>query len=213
MYVALEGIDTCGKSTQIAALREHFPQAIFTKEPGGSALGATLRDIILQSHNHASSHISKEAEFFLFLADRAEHIAKIIKPNLDRLIIADRSLISGIAYAKDLPESSSINLLSTQGIVPDLCFVFVIDEPTLQARLGTKTKDSIEMRGIDYLLAIQDRIIHTAHNTAKHTIEIDATKDIAQITQELCAHIHQALESSPAESSLDSSSTPESSAR
>lgn len=212
MYVALEGIDTCGKSTQIAALREHFPQAIFTKEPGGSALGATLRDIILQSHNHASSHISKEAEFFLFLADRAEHIDKIIKPNLDRLIIADRSLISGIAYANDL-ESRAINLTCTQGIVPDLCFVFVIDEPTLQARLGTKTKDSIEMRGIDYLLAIQDRIIQVAHSTAKHTIEIDATKDIAQITQELCAHIHQALESSPAESSLDSSSTPESSAR
>lgn len=207
MYVALEGIDTCGKSTQIAALREHFPQAIFTKEPGGSALGATLRDIILQSHNHASSHISKEAEFFLFLADRAEHIDKIIKPNLDRLIIADRSLISGIAYANDL-ESRAINLTCTQGIVPDLCFVFVIDEPTLQARLGTKTKDSIEMRGIDYLLAIQDRIIQVAHSTAKHTIEIDATKDIAQITQELCAHIHQALESS-----LDSSSTPESSAR
>lgn len=211
MYVALEGIDTCGKSTQIAALREHFPQAIFTKEPGGSALGATLRELILQAHTQ--NHISKEAEFFLFLADRAEHIDKIIKPNLDRLIIADRSLISGIAYAKDLPESSSINLLSTQGIVPDLCFVFVIDEPTLQARLGTKTKDSIEMRGIDYLLAIQDRIIQVAHSTAKHTIEIDATKDIAQITQELCAHIHQALESSPAESSLDSSSTPESSAR
>lgn len=210
MYVALEGIDTCGKSTQIAALREHFPQAIFTKEPGGSALGATLRELILQAHTQ--NHISKEAEFFLFLADRAEHIDKIIKPNMHRLIIADRSLISGIAYANDL-ESRAINLTCTQGIVPDLCFVFVLDEPTLQARLGSKAKDSIEMRGLEYLLAIQDRIIHTAHNTAKHTIEIDATKDIAQITQELCAHIHQALESSPAESSLDSSSTPESSAR
>lgn len=192
MYVALEGIDTCGKSTQIALLQAYFPEAIFTKEPGGSALGATLRDIILQSHNHASSHISKEAEFFLFLADRAEHIDKIIKPNLHKLIIADRSLISGIAYANDL-ESRAINLACTQGIVPDLCFVFVIDKPTLQARLGTKTKDSIEMRGIDYLLAIQDRIIQVAHSTAKHTIEIDATKDIAHITQELCAYITRAM--------------------
>ena len=194
MYVALEGIDTCGKSTQIAALREHFPQAIFTKEPGGSALGATLREIILQAHTSSqpsASPISKEAEFFLFLADRAEHIDKVIKPNLDRLIIADRSLISGIAYAKDLPESSSINLLSTQGIVPDLCFVFVIDKPSLQDRLSTQ--DAIEMRGLDYLLAIQDRIIHTARSTAKHTIEIDATKDIAHITQELCAYITRAM--------------------
>ena len=196
MYVALEGIDTCGKSTQIAALREHFPQAIFTKEPGGSALGVTLRELILQAHTSSqpsASHISKEAEFFLFLADRAEHIAKVIKPNLDRLIIADRSLISGIAYAKDLPESSSINLLSTQGIVPDLCFVFVIDKPSLQDRLSTKTQDAIEMRGLDYLLAIQKRIIHTAQNIAKHTIEIDATKDIAHITQELCAYITRAM--------------------
>lgn len=195
MYVALEGIDTCGKSTQIAALREHFPQAIFTKEPGGSALGATLRELILQAHTSSqpsASPISKEAEFFLFLADRAEHIDKIIKPNLHKLIIADRSLISGIAYANDL-ESRAINLACTQGIVPDLCFVFVIDKPTLQVRLGTKTKDSIEMRGIDYLLAIQDRIIQVAHSTAKHTIEIDATKDIAHITQELCAYITRAM--------------------
>lgn len=200
MYVTLEGIDTCGKSTQIAALHEHFPQAIFTKEPGGSALGATLRDIILHAHHTGGdsishSPISKEAEFFLFLADRAEHIAKVIKPNLDRLIIADRSLISGIAYAKDLPESSSINLLSTQGIVPDLCFVFVIDKATLQDRLSTKTKDTIETRGIEYLLDIQDRIIRAACNTAKHTIHINAANDIATITQELCAHITHAMRS------------------
>ena len=196
MYVALEGIDTCGKSTQITALREHFPQAIFTKEPGGSALGATLRELILQSHassQPSASPISKEAEFFLFLADRAEHIDKIIKPNLDRLIIADRSLISGIAYAKDLPESQAINLLSTQGIVPDLCFVFVIDKATLQDRLSTKTKDAIETRGIEYLLDIQDRIIRAACNTAKHTIHINAANDIATITQELCAHITHAM--------------------
>lgn len=195
MYVALEGIDTCGKSTQSVLLQAYFPQAIFTKEPGGSALGATLRDIILQSQG-GEHHISQMAEFFLFLADRAEHIAKVIKPNPTKLIITDRSLISGIAYAKDLPESRAINLACTQGIVPDLCFVFIINKPTLQARLSTKTKDSIEMRGIDYLLTIQDRIIQVAHNTAKHTIEIDATKDIAQITQELCTHIRQALESS-----------------
>lgn len=205
MYVALEGIDTCGKSTQIAALREHFPQAIFTKEPGGSALGVKVREIILQAHALESSLIDsrdsgidstglcKEAEFFLFLADRAEHIAKVIKPNLTNLIIADRSLISGIAYAKDLPESSSINLLSTQGIVPDLCFVFVIDKATLQDRLSAKTKDAIETRGIEYLLDIQNRIIHTAQNIAKHTIQINAANDRAAITQDLIAHITRAM--------------------
>ena len=146
---------------------EHFPQRFLPKSPVAAHLGrlcASLSCKHTQAHSIRKPH-SKEAEFFLFLADRAEHIAKVIKPNLDRLIIADRSLISGIAYAKDLPESSSINLLSTQGIVPDLCFVFVIDKPSLQDRLSTKTQDAIEMRGLDYLLAIQKRIIHTAQTS------------------------------------------------
>ena len=89
LYLALEGIDTCGKSTQIELLKRRFPRAIFTKEPGGSVLGKELRDILL--HGNITS---KKAEFLLFLSDRAEHIERVIAPRLGNLIISDRSLIS-----------------------------------------------------------------------------------------------------------------------
>lgn len=198
MYVVLEGIDTCGKSTQINALKEYFTQAVFTKEPGGSALGAKIRTMILQSHTLDSAErtnneaLSKEAEFFLFLADRAEHFAKVIKPNLNRLIISDRSLISGIAYAQHIPQAEFINRLCMQDIVPDICFVFEITKPTLLERLSSKIRDSIEARGIDYLLTIQERILYYAKSIAKQTITLNASAPQDEITKIIVTHLTQA---------------------
>ena len=105
MYVVIEGVDTAGKSTQIDILKEKFPQAVFTKEPGGTALGVKLRTMALGGE--AKSNI---AEMFLFLADRAEHIVEVIKPNINNTIISDRSVISGIAYATKFPLDEMIEL-------------------------------------------------------------------------------------------------------
>ena len=97
MYAVIEGIDTAGKSTQLELLKKKFPNAIFTKEPGGTPLGIKLRSMAL--NGEAKSEI---AEMFLFLADRAEHIEELIKANQTNFIISDRSMISGIAYANQL---------------------------------------------------------------------------------------------------------------
>ena len=86
MYIALEGIDLVGKSTQLQMLKNQYKNAIFTKEPGATKLGKQIRELVLSKND-----FSKEAELFLFLADRAEHFAKVIKPHLNRLIISDRS--------------------------------------------------------------------------------------------------------------------------
>lgn len=216
MYITLEGIDTCGKSTQIEVLKEAFPQAIFTKEPGGSALGEKLREMILQNHSQdmaltsscvspkcliakqkakdfaKNQAFSEEAEFFLFLADRAEHFAKVIKPNADSLIIADRSLISGIAYSKH-KDAEMMNLACTQGIVPDICFAFKMSAEELNKRLQSKQQDSIEQRGSAYLMAIQSRILHFGRKIAKNCIIIDADKPKEAISQEIISHIHTAI--------------------
>lgn len=159
MYIALEGIDTCGKSTQIKYLKEKYPKAIITKEPGGSALGAQIREMILREQNTDQNVcMDSKTEFLLFLADRAEHTAKVIKPNQDKLIISDRSLISGIAYAKDIFQAKEFNLFATDNILPDLVIILELDEKTLRYRLGQKPNDAIEKRGIEYLLDIQKNI-------------------------------------------------------
>ncbi len=183
MYVVLEGIDTCGKSTQIEQLKEHFKEAVFTKEPGGSEIGIRIRNMILQGES-----LSNRAEFFLFLADRAQHLDTIIKPNLSNLIISDRSLISGVAYA-GFKEALGMNLFCVDGIVPDICFAFKISKDALLARLKAKSHDKIELRGIEYLLEIQERIIESATKIAKHTHIIDATQKIDFITDFIVATI------------------------
>jgi len=112
MYIAIEGIDTAGKSTQIAALKEHFTDAIITKEPGATEIGKEIREMVLSAKAK-----SKKAEFLLFLADRAEHIKEVIEPNLDtKMIISDRSAISGVAYALIQGDIEKKELVSLSGV-------------------------------------------------------------------------------------------------
>ena len=85
--VTFEGVDGAGKSTQISLLKEAYPDAIITKEPGGTKFGQSLRNLILNG-----SDISFRAEVLLFLADRAQHYEKVIKPNKNSLILSDRAL-------------------------------------------------------------------------------------------------------------------------
>ncbi len=109
MYVVIEGIDTAGKSTQLEILKNKFPNAIFTKEPGGTTLGIKLREMILSGEANSSL-----AEMFMFLADRAEHTQEIILKNKNKLIISDRSFINEIAYAKDRKIDNLIELNSIE---------------------------------------------------------------------------------------------------
>lgn len=179
MYVAIEGIDTAGKSTQISLLKNTYPHALFTLEPGGSELGKRLREILLESE----MRLCERAEFLLFLSDRAEHCTKILLPNRDKLIISDRSLISGIAYAKGLPleEVISLNLFSTQGHKPDLVILLELSKEELTKRLSAKKQDSIELRGIEYLLEIQQRMVEACGALGVRMCRIDASLSVEEI--------------------------------
>lgn len=187
MYVALEGIDTSGKSTQIQALKEYYPDAIFTKEPGGSRLGERLRDILL----YDSDELSSEAEVLLFLADRAQLIKEVIKPNLDRLIISDRSLISGIAYASryDFNILQTLNLFATNSIVPNKVIFLELSEAELRSRLGGKKQDKIESRGLDYLMSLQDRMIDVISRLGIPNIRLQASDEVSYITDKIIQFI------------------------
>ena len=178
MYVVIEGIDTAGKSTQLDILKKNHPNAIFTKEPGGTKLGLTLRELALSGK--ASSPI---AEMFLFLADRAEHIEVVIKKNLSKTIISDRSVISGIAYASLLPlqEVIDLNLIATSNIMPFHVILLELSKEELIHRLSQKKNDAIELRGIEYLLNIQNRMKETVKILKLNHIFIDAKLSIKEI--------------------------------
>jgi dTMP kinase len=182
MYIAIEGIDTAGKSTQIELLKKVYKDALFIREPGESEIGKKLRKIIF------TENISKKTELFLFLADRSETIETIIKPNKDKMIISDRSLISGIAYGLEffnLEDLAHFNAFATDKIYPDLVIILKLNRDTLEKRLSSKTHDNIEKRGIDYLLSIQDNLIYTCEYLNINTLIIDASKSIEDIHKKI----------------------------
>lgn len=182
VYVVIEGIDTAGKSTQLEILKNKFKDAVFTKEPGGTALGLKLREMIL--NGEAKSGL---AEMFMFLADRAEHTQEIILKNKEKLIISDRSFISGIAYAKDeeIEKLIELNRIATSNIFPNKIILLVLSKDELENRLSQKEHDSIEKRGVDYLLEIQDRLKKTILKLNINHIFIDASKKIEDIEKEI----------------------------
>ncbi len=183
MYILFEGIDGAGKSTQIARLAAAFPQAIVTKEPGGTKLGENLREILLKEND-----LDKRAEILLFLADRAEHFGKIIKPNLDKMILSDRGFVSGMAYALaggnfSFEELLSLNKFALQGNFPQKIVFFKANESTLRSRLGSRAQmDGIEARGFEYLLRVQDAMEEILQKLDIRYVTIDAALDEEKIT-------------------------------
>ena len=183
MYILFEGIDGAGKSTQIARLAAAFPQAIVTKEPGGTKLGENLREILLKENG-----LDKRAEILLFLADRAEHFGKIIKPNSNKMILSDRGFVSGMAYALaggnfSFEELLSLNKFALQGNFPQKIVFFKADENTLRSRLGSRAKmDGIEARGFAYLLRVQDAMEEILQKLDVRYVTIDAALDEEKIT-------------------------------
>ncbi len=181
MYIVVEGIDTCGKSTQIELLRNAYPQAIITKEPGATELGAKIRELVLYSDD-----LCPVTELLLFLADRSNHVSSVIKPNLGHLIISDRSLISGMAYALaskkfDFEWLEKLNRFAMQDIMPDAIILFQIKEETLRERLGEKSHDVIEQRGIEYMLDVQQQLLHVCKSLGIKTLIIHAEESIETI--------------------------------
>ncbi len=130
MFITVEGIEGSGKSTLIQNLQKHYQELgteiIVTREPGGSKLGQELRKIILNQN----TKICSNAELYLFLADRAQHVNDIIKPYLDqgRIIICDRYIDSTYAYqgygrGLDLNTLKMLNMHATNNLLPNLTFL------------------------------------------------------------------------------------------
>ncbi|MFK5881911.1 MAG: dTMP kinase [Sulfurospirillum sp.] len=187
MYVIFEGIDTTGKSTQIELFKKNFDDVIAIREPGGTKLGLKLREIILESEEK----ISFNAELFMFLADRAQNFEENIKDKKDKIIISDRGMISGISYALANHPSLDkdflilMNRFALQGKLPDKVVLFVTTKELIHKRLSSKNHDNIELRGIEYLLRVQDLMISILNSLPIKVLSIDASKPIDDIHKEI----------------------------
>jgi dTMP kinase len=184
-YIAFEGMDGVGKTTQ-AKLFQSFLSSInikslLTKEPGGTPAGTMIKDIVLKNK------LYKETELLLFLADRAQHIREIVKPNIEKgfIVVSDRSLYSTIVYqgfGKDI-DIEFIYKLSTftnNNILPQA--VFLIDLLPELCAMRCKKRDK-ETEDISFLKKIREGYIQLAKE--KKFFIIDGQKDIVTIHEDI----------------------------
>ena len=188
MYIIFEGIDTTGKSTQVELFASRHKNIVTTKEPGGTKVGQKFRQILLGSDDKLSSN----AELLLFLADRAEHYEKIVKPALkENYVISDRGLISGISYAlANHPELNPdflirVNKFALDGNLPNKVVFFKTNYELITSRLGNKKKDTIELRGIKYLLHVQDLMKETLEALHVEYLEVNSANTIEEIYKQI----------------------------
>ena len=189
MYILFEGIDTCGKSTQIELLAQKFNDIIVTKEPGGTKFGVKAREILL-----TDSLASKRAELLLFLADRAEHYEEVVEPNKHKVVISDRGFLSGIGYALangdfDFDELVRLNKFALNGHFPDKIILFVTNMETLTLRTSQKELDGIELRGLEYLITVQNKMHESLQKLGIDYLEVDATNSIENIHQKILSYL------------------------
>ena len=145
-FITLEGIDGCGKSTQLAlvadALRARGKRIIVTREPGGTTIGERIRELL---SSDATASIQPATELLMIVGARAQHVAEVIRPAVEagRIVISDRYTDSSVAFqgygrGLDLAMIDNVNLLATGGLTPDLTILFDLDAKEAQARLDVR---------------------------------------------------------------------------
>ena len=197
MFITFEGIDGCGKSTQINLLTKHFAKQkksfIKTEEPGGTEGANEIRKILLREN---SFHWSVESEALLFMAARNDHVEKIIKPAIEenKIVICDRFMDSTIVYqgmrspqAKNL----SIMLFELIGINPDITFLIDMDpEIALDRALNRATnEDRFENYGINFQRQLRQNFLDIANKHSDRIKTIDGNLSPQQVAAQIIENI------------------------
>lgn len=189
MFISFEGIDKSGKSTQISLLVDYLKQkghkVVQTCEPGGTGLGEKIERILLEP---STKQISGIGELFLYLADRAEHVEKIIQPALEKgkIVISDRFTDATIAYqgygrGLDIPWIEELNKRVTHGLLPDITFLLDISPSLAEKRSRSERKDRIENEKISFHQKVRQGYLKLAKKYAERIKVINSEDSIEEI--------------------------------
>lgn len=199
MFITFEGIEGCGKTTQIkrlaGRLEDHGIQFISTLEPGGTRIGQDIRKVLLDSKN---SHLAPLAELILYAADRAQHIEEVIKPALDqgKWVLCDRFFDATVAYqgagrGLDMDLIKTLNDLVTKGIRPDLTLLLDCPPETGIERaikrnntIGQDGQDRFEREKMEFHKKVRNAYLDISRKEKRFSI-IDATLPEDEVEKEI----------------------------
>jgi thymidylate kinase len=190
LFITFEGLDGSGKTT-LAELLEVFLRqrryaTLRTREPGGTEVGVEVRELVL----HHRGDIAPRAEALLYAADRAHHVATIVRPALDRgeIVIQDRYLDSSVAYqgagrVLDAGEVRNLSLWATDALLPDLTILLDLDETVARARLDrARTRfDRLEAEKAEFHSRVRAAYLQLAADEPDRFLVLDATRPVDEL--------------------------------
>ena len=197
MFFTLEGPDGAGKSTLAATLRDYIvgygKQCVLTREPGGSPLGPTIRQILLESES-----LDTVTELFLFLADRANHVSEVIKPALaeKKVVLCDRYVDSTLVY-QGYAGGQDLNLLrqlcghATGGLMPKM--TVLLDVPASVGLSRITSKDRIDAKPLEYHESVRRGFLDLATSEPDRFYVVDGTQEKERIAAQVWAAIRKLL--------------------
>lgn len=190
LFITFEGGDGSGKSTQVEFLatwvREQGRTVMTTREPGGTDVGLALRDIVL----HHRGDIDPRAEALMYAADRAQHVATVVRPALERgeVVIQDRYMDSSIAYqgagrVLDPDEVRRISMWATGDLIPDLTVLLDLPGDMARARLAGENKafDRLENERDEFHERVRRGFLALAEAEPRRWLVVDASAPIDDI--------------------------------
>ena len=202
LFITFEGGDGSGKSTQAGLLAQWLTEqgrtVVRTREPGGSEVGVEIRNLVL----HHRGHIDPRAEALLYAADRAQHIATVVRPALERgdVVIQDRYFDSSVAYqgagrVLDAKEMRDLSLWATESLLPDVTVLLDLDENVARTRLDAADKpfDRLENEKAEFHSRVRAGFLALANAEPKRFLVLDATQPIDELAQAIRSRVSHEL--------------------
>lgn len=208
-FIAFEGGEGAGKSTQVQLLRTWLEQAghqvVATREPGGTEIGERIRTLVL---DHDQGEVDPRTEALLMAASRAAHVEQTILPALHAgaIVLCDRYIDSSLAYqgvgrGLGVEAVQQINAWATQGLVPDLTVVLdlapELSRSRRSARDGGVTGDRIESADHEFHTRLRRAFLDRAAAAAHRYLVLEAAADADQLQSEIRERVHRMLETVP----------------
>src|SRR5215216_6193941 len=195
-FITFEGSEGSGKSTQADRLAARLQRCgvpcILTREPGGTLIGESIRDLLqFAPHN---SNMASETELLLFEASRSQLVREVIKPALERgvCVIADRfsdstSVYQGAARKLDREMIERVNAFVVSDCVPDITFVLDVDTATAESRMQREPRkaDRMEQQPAEFYERVREGYRGLAAHEAKRIVMIDGSGDVEDIENEI----------------------------
>lgn len=216
MFISLEGMEGSGKSTVLkklhAWLESEGYDVLLTREPGGSELGKTLRALLLDAEN---TDITSEAELFLYLADRAQHVSQVIKPALEagKVVLCDRYADSTVVYqgygrGLDPNLLHSFNEVATTGLWPDVSLLLDV-EPEIGLRRAlsrniekglSRAEGRFEAEAMEFHTRVREGYLTWAALNNKRFAVVDASVSPEEVFEQVVDRMRTAIAMMKAES-------------